>query len=144
METIASLATTRRTTGRRWMLVLMAGLVVLAAVLAGGCSSDSSETIHGTWHWPKYGVYEILDEDGTFSVYLSRVFGGNPYDWGTYTFDGEVLTYQNAEGSVCPGATAVWTVEFAEGGDEARQTLVEDSCSGSDRSVDRVLVRYSP
>ena len=136
MET-ATRALPRGTSCRGWTLVLM------AAVLAGGCSSYSAETIHGAWHWPEQGVYESLDAEGHWGVWLTGSLEGDPYDWGTYTFDGEVLTYHNAEGSVCSGATAVWTVEFKMGGDEAHQKFVEDSCS-SVRGQDRVLIRHSP
>jgi hypothetical protein len=137
MESNTSTATSQGTTRRGWALVLM------AAVLVGGCSSYSAETIHGAWHWPEQGVYESLDAEGNWGVWLSRSLEGDPYDWGTYTFDGETLTYNNAKGSVCSGATAVWTVQFAKGGDEAHQKFVEDSCS-SVRGQDRVLIRHSP
>ena len=146
METTDSALTTPKTNSvgkRSWVMPVLAGFVVFAAVLAGACSSDPAEQIHGAWYWPEQGVYESLDEDGQWGVWLSGDLEGDPYDWGTYTFDGEVLTYHNAEGSVCSGATAVWRVAFSEDGDEAIQMFVEDSCS-SVRGQDRVLTRHLP
>jgi hypothetical protein len=61
-------------------------------------------------------------------------------DWGTYTFEGGVLTYFNADDSECAGAVAVWEVVFSVDGNEAQETFVSDTCN-SIRGRDRVLVR---
>ena len=121
-------------------------LVVLLVV--AGCSSDdgAADQIHGTWLWEKYSAYSEMAEDGTWGVWSNAGLVGDPYDWGTYTFNGETLVFSNAEGSYCDGAVAIWTVEFSDNGQEARQTFVEDSCTapGVDRGQDMVLVRQTP
>ena len=91
-------------------------------------------------------AYEEMAEDGTWGVWTNADLVGDPYDWGTYTFDGETLVYSNAEGSFCDGAVAIWTVEFSDSGQEARLTFVEDSCTtpGVTRAKDQVLVRQTP
>jgi hypothetical protein len=112
---------------------------------AGSTTSvvDTADLIHGAWHWPEQDVYENYGDDGQFGVFLNSDVSGDPYDWGTYTFDDETLTFHNADGSVCPGATAVWTVRFSDDGTESHQTFVEDSCA-SVRGQDRVLIRQTP
>ena len=127
-------------------------LVTVLAVLflVAGCTSDddAADEIHGAWLWERYSVYEEFAEDGTWGVWSSASAVGNPwpYDWGTYTFDGETLVYTNAEGSFCDGAVATFTVEFSDNGQEARETFVEDSCttSGVVRAQNKVLVRQTP
>ncbi len=132
---------TSRKPMRRMMTALLLGGMLLSAL--AGCSAEDDDRIIGVWHWPEQGVYENLDEDGQFGVFTNSDIVGDPYDWGTYTFDGETLTIHNAEGSVCSGATAVWTVWFSDDGTESHQTFVEDSCA-SVRGQDRVLIRQTP
>ena len=92
-------------------------LVVLLAVLftAAGCTSDddAADEIHGTWLVEGAGLYTELAEDGTWGVWQNAALEGDPYDWGTYTLDGETFVMTNAEGSFCEGSVATWTVEFS-------------------------------
>ena len=132
-----------------WVRVVLAAFVVLAVAAAGIWWSairdggTDTDQIHGTWLWEEYGAYENLAEDGTWGVWFDAGLQGDPSDWGTYTFDGDRLTYYNAEGSYCSGAVAAWTVEFSEDGQQATQTFIEDSCTapGLVRNQDRVIVR---
>ena len=125
-------------------------LVMLLAIVfvVAGCSSDddAADQIHGTWRVGEQSIYTELAEDGTWGVWTNADLAGDAYDWGTYTFDGETLVFSNAEGSYCDGAVAIWTVEFSDNGQEARQTFVEDSCTapGVTRGQDMVLVRQTP
>ena len=128
------------------------GLVALAVAAAGiwwfaiRDSGIDADQIHGTWLLEDYGAYENVAEDGTWGVWLNADLTGDPFDWGTYTFDGEELTLYNAEGSYCSGAVAVWTVVFSEDGQQATRTFVEDSCTAPDlvRNQDAVLIRQTP
>jgi hypothetical protein len=115
-------------------------------VVAGCTSDDASDQIHGTWLLEQYSAYEEFAEDGTWGVWEHADLAGNPYDWGTYTFDGETLVMTNAEGSYCPGSVATFTVEFSDNGQEARETFVEDTCTKATavRGQDRVLIRQTP
>jgi len=131
----------------------MSRLIRLVTVLAvmflvAGCTSgdDAADEIHGTWLVEGIGVYTELAEDGTWGVWENAALAGEPYDWGTYTFDGETFVMTNAEGSECDGAVATWTVEFSDDGQEARETFVEDSCTGSGvvRGQNMVLIRQTP
>lgn len=139
--------------GRR--LPIIAAIVAIAVVAAGFWwfgvrdTDDPAEQLYGTWLWERYGAYENYSEDGTWRMKFDPNFVDgalDSVDWGTYTFDGETLTMHNAEGSYCPGATIVSTVEFSEDGQELRGTFVEDSCTvpGVVRGQDRVLARQSP
>lgn len=121
----------------------------MGVVACGGdddASSTAADQIHGTWHWEEQGVYEGMAEDGTWVVSLNADLAGDPYGWGTYTFDGETFVMTSAADSYCQGGVASWTVEFSDNGQESRQTFVEDSCTtpGVTRGRDRVLVRQTP
>ena len=104
--------------------------------------SDPADVIQGTWYWAEYDAYETFDGDGEWSV--REGLEGGTFDWGTYTFEGGVLTLFNAEGSYCSGAVAAWEVTFSEDENELHETFVEDSCTGSVRGQDRVVIRHSP
>ena len=126
-------------------------LVTVLAVLflVAGCTSDddAADDIHGIWLAPaEYSAYEQIAEDGTWGVWSSASLVGDPWDWGTYIFDGETLVFTNAAGSECAGAVLIFTVEFSDDGQEARETFVEDTCTIEDngRAQDRVLVRQTP
>ena len=130
------------------MLVVL--LVMLLAVLfvVAGCSSDdaAADQIHGTWLVGRQSVYLQFAEDGTWGGWQNPGLAGDPFDWGTYTFDGETLVQTNAEGSYCDGAVAIWTVEFSDDGQESKQTIVDDTCTDErvKKGVTRVLVRQTP
>ena len=132
-----------------------AGLAALVALLVAVVgiwwfairdSGIDEGQIHGTWLWEEYGAYEQIAEDGTWGAWFDSGLSGDPFDWGTYTFDGETLTYYNADGSYCSGAVAVWTVEFSEDGQQLTRTFVEDSCTSPDlvRNQDAVVIRQTP
>ena len=129
---------------------VVVALVCAMGVAACGGDDDAASTaadrIHGIWLVEGFGAYTELAEDGTWGVWLNADLVGDPYDWGTYTFDGETFVMTNAEGSFCDGSVAIWTVEFSDDGQEVRETFVEDSCTtpGVTRAQDMVLVRQTP
>ena len=128
----------------RKVFVSVVSLLLLTAVLTGGCgSSDATDQIHGMWHFDGSNVYLTLDADDEWSGRIG--LEGSPFDWGTYTFADGVLTMSNAEGSYCPGATIVSNANFEENGDELHLDFVSDSCTKpTERGVDQVLIRYTP
>lgn len=118
-------------------------LVIVGVCLAACGSSDDTETIYGIWHLGYYEAYETFESDGTWSV-AQGVYAPS-YDWGTYTLEDGVLTMNNADGSLCSGASVVFEVAFSEDGNELHETLVSDTCvKDTVRARDRVLVRYTP
>ena len=95
---------------------LMAALVMSLGAI--GCSDDDAEPdpveqLHGGWN-TSTEVYFQFDDDGTWIAAESE--GLNPFDVGTYTFDGITLTYRSGEGTtVCTeGDTGVAEVSFAD------------------------------
>ena len=151
METTTPSDTNSQTsTGKRNWVLPTVGLVVVAVAVAGiwwfgvrDASSDSAETIHGTWDIADSNVYMTLDTDGEWRA--REGLYGSTFDWGTYTFEGGVLTLSNAEGSYCSGATIVSNASFEENGDQLHLDFVSDTCTRpNSRGVDQVLVRYTP
>ena len=66
-------------------------LLILLVALVAACSSDTSEQIEGVWNDTVTGTYIEYDEEGQYQVDFTPRFG-DPFEWGTYTFDGETLT----------------------------------------------------
>jgi hypothetical protein len=127
--------------------------VLLMLFLVAGCSSDdgdlsTAEQLYGTWHdvTPSLnGYYLIFDEEGIVDTYFTSDVDGSPFQWGTYTLDGDILTMTDAlDAPYCEGAVSVWTVAFSPDGDESYFTFVSDECSSSARGVDWTLARQSP
>ena len=119
-------------------ILLLAVLVLIAAAC-----SDASEEIEGTWYWAQTEVYVEYSDDGQISVSYSEDLA-SPIESGTYTFDGETLTVNNgADSRYCASASATWTVEFSDDGDEANMTFVEDSCPDAVRSQNMIVTRVS-
>ena len=157
MVTTAQKDSTRdATAGRSNRRLPIVATIAAIAVLAAGFwwfgvrdTGDAAEPLYGIWHWEEMGAYENFREDGTWGMKFDPNFVEgvlDDLDWGTYTFDGETLTMNNAEGSYCSGATIVSTVEFSEDGQEAYRTFVSDTCTapGVVRGQDNVLVKQSP
>ena len=123
---------------RRTATLLLMLLLVLVAACGG---SDTSEQIEGVWEDMVTSAYIEYDEEGQYQVDFTPRFG-DPFEWGTYTFDGETLTQSTAsEAPSCPDTSVTWTVVFSEDGDQTAWTLVEDSCMGSERSQDLMMIR---
>lgn len=114
-------------------------LLILLVALVAACSSDTSEQIEGVWNDTVTGTYIEYDEEGQYQVDFTPRFG-DPFEWGTYTFDGETLTASSTSPH-CADTAVTWTVVFSDDGDQTDWTLVEDSCVGSDRSRDLMMIR---
>jgi hypothetical protein len=136
---------------------VVAGLLI-AAALTPGCSSEnsseaavteaaaataaSSTTVDpgqllGTWTLSG-SVFLTLEPDGTWygnsKVYLedgSWYVAGDkidPFHFGTYTFDGSVLTVASAAESRCPGISGSYSVTFVDADTATMDAVTEDEC----------------
>ena len=95
--------------------------------------------LYGTWDVGNDQSYQTFEPDGTWYVELAtkmRLDDGTPvvlharqpYDWGTYTFDGAKLTLDTpADAQTCPNTSGVYTVTFVDA-NTLRYELVEDAC----------------
>jgi len=116
-------------------------LLLVLTVLCVACSSESSEQIRGRWFDSTAGVYLEFDADGEYMVAVNSDLA-EPFEWGSYTFDGGSLTQDTASDSpVCPSTSVTWTVILSDDSEQADLTFVEDSCVPATRSQDLVLIR---
>lgn len=82
---------------RNWAMPLVSGFVVLALALRGVWwfavrdSGDPAEDLYGEW-LTGGGVTMSYGADDSWGG-SHPTYGSSAFDWGTYTFDGEVLTY---------------------------------------------------
>jgi hypothetical protein len=82
-----------------------------------------------------------FNEDGTWGVAAQDVSGS--FDWGTFTFDGEVLTMSSdPESQVCL-ETGTYEAAFTAEGD-LELNVVEDPCSLRVEDLTGTLVPESP
>ena len=112
-------------------VILMVGLLLMVA--SGGCTSseDASDVYVGTWV-SEGGMYAEFHEDGTFSKGLEvSSIESNPWEYGTYSFDGEVLRITTAEASPhCAGIDASYDAEPSEDGTFIAHAVIDDACAG--------------
>jgi hypothetical protein len=95
----------------------------------------------GTWVAPNHNVYITFDGQGThFVSYLN----GEPFDFGPYHLDGNVLTMVSGEGQeVCPdGSTGTYEIAIPASPKELRAQLVSDSCSERTRAMISAPLRW--
>lgn len=104
------------------LAILCAGLLTLAA-----CQPEKHEAeLLGIWRI-KY-TYMMFSEDGSWSVaWVVGDVKSTPFDWGTFTFVGELLTFFTDEVAKCKGMTSTYEVAFLEEG-EALFSVVQDPC----------------
>ena len=111
---------------------LLFGFLVVAILSAAalGCSDDedpdSAEQLYGTWDLVDYGSLTTFESDGSW--YVATSVSGDPYDTGTYTFDGSIVTYDTDEDSPsCPQTTGSYEVTFSDP-DTMSVELIDDEC----------------
>ena len=108
--------------------------LLLAAVLAGCATSTSPESsivkLVGDWSQDDGRHLLRLNSDGTFAVDDGGALESNPDDVGTFSFDGEILTFTSSEESrFCKaGDLWIWELEFV-GDDQIRGVVTVDDCS---------------
>ena len=110
---------------------LMIGLLVLAMV-AAGCgdddeSADGAEQLYGTWYADWEDAYHTWEPDGSWYVVAGAV-EGDPYDTGTYTFDGSIVTLDTDDDArTCPQMAGSYEVTFSDP-DTMSPELIDDEC----------------
>ena len=120
-------------------ITLCLALVLLVATSA--CSSSESEDLYGVWITPGESLRMSFNEDDSWDVARHEGF---PVGWGTFTFDGELLTFSTDPDNVtCPGATGIYDAAFADDGD-LELNVVEDECVALRENITGTLVPDSP
>lgn len=104
-------------------ITLCLALVLLAATSA--CSSSESEDLYDVWITPGNSIYLSLNEDDSWGIAYHE--GIDPFDWGTFTFDGELLTFFIDPDSVSCYTTGTYDAAFTAEGD-LELNVVEDPC----------------
>jgi hypothetical protein len=128
-------------------------LLLLAALTIGGCGSgeaDSpSELLVGTWETDLYGMVEVFNEDGTYSVgHTVDLASGDDVSqaemgFGTWSIDGNVLTRSaDPESPYCTGLVGTYEIEFLDDGDRVAVTVVSDDCPTQRRDFGSGISRY--
>ena len=112
-------------------MTLIVGLLLTA--VSSGCSSseDASDVYVGTWV-SEGGMYAEFYDDGTFAKALEMsLLESNPWEYGSFTFDGEVLRLTTAEDSShCTGIDASYGAVPSEDGTYIAHTVIDDACAG--------------
>jgi hypothetical protein len=129
----------------------MAGVMLVLATSA--CSSSDSEEIYGVWITPgSEGLHMSFNEDGSYAVFHPED-PDRPAAFGTFTFDGELLTFTtdpasrncspNAGTGLAADGVGIYEAAFtSEGNLELND--VEDPCVQARVQTRGTLVRYSP
>ena len=132
---------------KRLLVVVCASVLILSA-----CQQAQTEkSLYGIWD--HHNVRYKFNEDGSWSmvgIESSVIFTQDetdPINWGTFTFDGKLLTMFTDEGSRdCSGQTGIYEVTFPE--EESWNLLfkkVEDPCSVREKDmIKKYFHRYSP
>ena len=107
-----------------WLLV---GLAVLAlGALACSDEDDPAAQLHGTWDITSVGSHHTWEPDGTW--YVTFAGGGAPYDFGTYTVEGSIVTFDtDPDSPECPQTTGSYEVTFIDA-DTTSWELIDDEC----------------
>jgi hypothetical protein len=126
-----------------WFVLLIAFFVVV--LITAGCQKTQSvESIYGLWR--THTRFFLFNEDGTWAVAYTRgQIESNPFDWGTYTFDGKKLTFStDSEAESCPGLTGTWKVTFPNESDIVFK-VVDEQCAHRENDIGRnKYTRYVP
>ena len=130
----------------------MAGVMLVLAMSA--CSSSDSEEIYGVWITPGDELLHMsFNEDGTWNVVHPDGDPDRPASFGTFTFDGELLTFTtdpasrncspNAGTGIAADAVGIYEAAFTAEGD-LELNVVDDPCVQARVQTRGTLVRYSP
>ena len=129
----------------------MAGVMFVLAMSA--CSSSDSEEIYGVWITPGDELLHMsFNEDGTWNV-VHPENPDRPAAFGTFTFDGELLTFStdpdsrncspNAGAGLTADATGTYEVAFTAEGD-LELNDVDDPCVPRRVEFRGTLAPHSP
>ena len=113
-------------------------VLVFAVVLAlSGCGGSGDEAadvdevdpaaeLYGEWA-TGYGNRWNYKEDGTWTFTFSD--RGDPSAWGTYTFDGQTLSYTAEKSNDCgDGSTGIYSISFPDS-ETMVLALTDDACA---------------
>lgn len=139
---------TRMTTKRRSQFWAPLFLVLTLALVAAACGDDddagttttaaatdtseetTSERLYGVWITTGEFVYMSFNEDGSYEVaYEVARFGTDPLEFGTFTVDGDVLTFSGDPNSPhCWVSTGTYKATFPSE-TELDLRLIQDRCA---------------
>lgn len=133
---------------KRLLVVVCASVLILSA-----CQQAQTEkSLYGIWD--HRDVRYKFNEDGSWSrvgidmgSVIFTAVETNPLDWGTFTFDGKLLTMFTDEGSRdCSGQTGIYEVTFpVEGAWNLLFKKVEDPCSVREKGmIKKYFHRFTP
>ena len=99
---------------------------------------DPAEQLHGDWRTGK-GLLLLFEPDGTWSV--ADAVGLDPFDTGTFTFDGSTLTVVAHTNTVgCAGLTGTYEAAFIDPAVVALEPI-EEECAALGRDFQQGLTR---
>ncbi len=126
----------------RKIVCLMVALLLAATATGCGSSADADAYL-GTWK-SEGGMYMEFRDDGTFSKSRdASTIKSSPWEYGTYTFDGDVLHLTTAQDSDhCRGADASYEAELSEDGTFIAHIVIEDPCPGRASDFGKGIHRY--
>lgn len=86
------------------------------------------ELLIGVWVAPNHGVLITFDGEGNHFV---SYFDGEPFDFGPYLLEGNILTFVSGEGQeVCTdGSTGMYEIAITADGQEVHADVVSDGCT---------------
>lgn len=94
--------------------------------LASSIQGDLAEQVYGDWQTGLEGLTAAFEPDGTWSV--TGVDKVEPFDTGTFTFDGSTLVVETDDSSqTCNGHTGTYEVTFVDAS-TASLDVIEDGC----------------
>lgn len=96
-------------------------------------AEDLAERLYGTWHGEAVGSYHTWEPDGTWHV--TETLDGAPYDLGTYTIEGSIVTLDtDPDAPFCPLTEGSYEVTFIDA-DTIRWELIDDECPARGRNI---------
>ena len=129
------------------------GLALVLLVATSACSSSESEDLYGAWITPGESLHVSFNEDGSWSVVHPDADPDRPAAFGTFTFDGELLTFSrdpdsrncspNAGTGLAADAVGIYEAAFTAEGD-LELNDVDEPCVQARVQTRGTLVRYSP
>ncbi len=100
----------------------------VSAVTSGVLSPTTptpEQALPGVWYTQSFHPL-VIGEDGSWS--LRADVTGLSWTWGTYTFDGDVLTLTTDDDALCEGNTGIYQVAISQAENQIHFTLVDDTC----------------
>jgi hypothetical protein len=121
---------------------------LVLTLVVGACGSDGSNAdpaaeLHGEWRTDPGSVISYLEDGSWNAVYAP--WGSEPFEWGTYTFDGDTLTMLTTGGGrVCQeGQKGIYEATFVDE-ESLRVSIVEEPCGARREIATSPMVRQSP